>query len=186
MGDVLMNVIRGIERYLEEVLIVSILAAMVIVISLQVLLRFVFGTSLGWSEEFSRYCFIWLIFLGASYGVKKQRHIKIDAVLLLLNQRWKVAIGIAANALFLCLALFLFIFGGKIAVQIFQWGQLSPAMDINMGFVYLAAPIGMGIASIRIIQQIVLQYRHGLHHGLEREETDANSYPNANQAVGDK
>ncbi|WP_308215409.1 TRAP transporter small permease subunit [Sinobaca sp. H24] len=65
-----MKVLRYLDEHLEEVLLVIFTLTMVIVIGLQVFMRFVLSSSLGWSEELARYCFIWLVYIGISYGVK--------------------------------------------------------------------------------------------------------------------
>jgi TRAP-type C4-dicarboxylate transport system permease small subunit len=44
-------------------------------------------------------------------------------------------------------------------MKLLTWGQLSPALSLPIGFVYLAGPIGMGLTSIRLIQQIVQQVK---------------------------
>ena len=43
-------------------------------------MRYFFGNAIKWSEELARYIFLWQIWLGASYGVKKSKHIRIDII----------------------------------------------------------------------------------------------------------
>ena len=62
---------------------VILMSAIGLVLSFQVIMRYVFHSSLGWSEELARYMFVWLVFIGISYGAKVMRHIKIDAFLYL-------------------------------------------------------------------------------------------------------
>lgn len=138
---------------------VFLLSVMVIVISAQIMMRFILGSSIGWSEELARYCFIWLVFIGISYGVKKQRHISIDAIYRLLKGKQRVILHIIVNMLFLSFAVILLIYGGKISNQIYLWGQNSPALQINMGLVYMAAPVSMLLTSWRIIQQLLQHFR---------------------------
>ncbi|GAK07064.1 TRAP-type C4-dicarboxylate transport system, small permease component [Geomicrobium sp. JCM 19038] len=40
-----------------------------------------------------------------------------------------------------------------------SYGQSSPSLQIPMGIIYLAAPIGMGLTSIRLLQQMIKQVR---------------------------
>ena len=170
-----MKPIRWLNRYVEECMMVCLLSVMVVVISAQIIMRFILGSSIGWSEELARYCFIWLVFIGISYGVKKQRHISIDAIYRLLKGKQRVILHIIVNLLFLSFAVMLLIYGGKISTQIYLWGQSSPALQINMGLVYLAAPVGMLLTSWRIIQQLlqqihILRGREGLS---DAEQTSA-------------
>jgi len=117
------------------------------------------GNSLSWSEELGRYCFIWLVYIGISYGVKKQRHIKVDVMLLVLKDKGKLILSIISNILFLAFCMIVMKYGTDIALKLLGYGQKSPALHIPMGLVYLATPIGLGLASIRLIQNLIGQFR---------------------------
>ncbi|WP_093725617.1 TRAP transporter small permease [Terribacillus halophilus] len=169
-----MKPIRWLNRYVEECMMVCLLSVMVVVISAQIIMRFILGSSIGWSEELARYCFIWLVFIGISYGVKKQRHISIDAIYILLKGKQRVILHIIVNLLFLSFAVMLLIYGGKISTQIYLWGQSSPALQINMGLVYMAAPVSMLLTSWRIIQQLLQQF-HLLRSGEKLSDEEQTS-----------
>lgn len=154
-----MRVLKWFDDHIEEVFLVLFSVIMVSVIFVQVVMRYVFDNSLSWSEELARYCFIWLVYIGISYGVKKQRHIKVDVVLLLLKERGRLVFNILSNILFLFFCIFVIKYGSDIAFKLLEWGQKSPANQIPMGFIYLAAPIGMGLTAIRIIQNLIKQIK---------------------------
>ncbi|WP_053218272.1 TRAP transporter small permease [Virgibacillus senegalensis] len=162
-----MKILKWIDAHLEELLLVLISSVMVSVIFVQVIMR-IFGNSLSWSEELGRYCFIWLIYLGISYGVKKQRHIKVDVVLMLLKNKARIALNILANLLFLTFALFVVYYGKDIAVKLLEYGQQSPALHIPMGLVYMATPIGFGLTALRLIQNIIQEFLALLNRGRYR------------------
>jgi len=149
-----MKIIRWIDDHIEEVLLTFFSSLMVAVIFLQVVMR-QFDNSLSWSEELARYCFIWLVYMGISYGVKKQRHVKVDVVLLLLKQRGQIIVNIIANLLFMAFAIFVIRYGFDIANQLLSFGQKSPANQIPMGLIYMATPVGMGLTLIRLIQELI-------------------------------
>lgn len=154
-----MKVLKWFDEHFEETLLVIFSSIMVSVITLQVFMRHVMGSSLSWSEELARFCFIWLVYIGISYGVKKQRHIKVDVLLIILKGKQKLILNILANILFLGFAIFVIIYGYNISQQLLGWGQTSPALKIPMGLVYLASPVGMAFTSIRIIQQLIKQIK---------------------------
>lgn len=149
-----MKIIKWLDEYTEQFLLAILSSVMVIVIFIQVVLR-EFGNSLSWSEELARFSFIWLVYLGISYGVKKQRHIKIDIMLQILKGKQRVILTTLANVLFLVFALFVVFGGYSIADKLLTFGQKSPALQIPMGLVYMATPVGMGLTSIRLIQSII-------------------------------
>ena len=59
--------LQWLDENLEEVLLVIALAAMAVIMGIQVIARYIFGASLSWSEELTRYIFIWAGFLSVSY-----------------------------------------------------------------------------------------------------------------------
>ena len=52
----------------------------VIIMGIQVFMRYVLAKSLPWPEELTRYLFIWFVFLGISYGIRYNIHIKVDII----------------------------------------------------------------------------------------------------------
>ena len=74
------KVLHWLDENLEEFLLVVFLIAMTLIMGIQVLSRYVLGQSLSWSEEITRYLFIWSGFLSVSYCSKKCLSIKIETV----------------------------------------------------------------------------------------------------------
>ena len=56
---------------LLEFLVVACLVAMVIMVFGNVVLRYGFNSGISISDEMSRYCFIWLTYIGAMVAAKK-------------------------------------------------------------------------------------------------------------------
>lgn len=167
-----MKVIKWLDDHFEEYLLVLFSLVMVSVITLQVFMRFVLNSSLTWSEELARYCFVWLIYIGISYGVKKQRHIKVDVALALLKDKGKNILTLISNVLFLIFAIFVVIYGYDVAQSLLGFGQKSPSLSIPMGLVYLATPVGMGLTAIRLIQQIIQQIKSLFGDGEFKVKTE--------------
>lgn len=157
-----MKILHWLDRHIEEVFLVLFSAIMVAVIFLQVVMRQL-DNSLSWTEELARYCFIWLVYIGISYGVKKDRHIKVDVMLLVLKNKGKIILTIIANLLFIVFAIFVIRYGFDIAMQLLSFGQKSPANQIPMGLIYLATPVGMGLTLIRLVQNLVKHIKALMH-----------------------
>ena len=56
------------------------LFTIVICIFCQVVSRYAFGRPIVWVEEFSTYCFIWAVYMGAAYAMIKGRHIRVTTL----------------------------------------------------------------------------------------------------------
>ena len=83
------KLLHGIDEYLEEVLLVILLACMAVIMGIQVFCRYVLSMSLSWSEELTRYLFIWAGFLSISYCTKRCISIKIEQFVALFPKRGK-------------------------------------------------------------------------------------------------
>jgi TRAP-type C4-dicarboxylate transport system permease small subunit len=76
--------LRGYWRVLtaigavERVVGVSLIATIVLAITLQVGTRYFLGKPLVWVEELATYAFLWSVFIGAALGLKELRHIRIE------------------------------------------------------------------------------------------------------------
>ena len=63
--------LHWLDENLEEFLLVVMLAAMTLIMGIQIFSRYALGQSLSWSEEVTRFLFIWSGFLSVSYCSKK-------------------------------------------------------------------------------------------------------------------
>ncbi len=159
-----MKIIKWLDSNIERVILLVLFVAMTIITILQVFMRYVMQNSLSWSEEFARFCFIWLIYIGISYGVKRAKHIRVEAVLSLFERRGKLVINLIANILFLYFAIYATYYGFTIMNTIQSTGQVAPSLGVPMSIMYLGMPIGMLLTTIRIIQRSIYEiklYREG-------------------------
>ncbi len=161
-----MSILRWLDKHLEEYILVILSIFTVVVIFSQVVLRYIFSSSLPWSEEIARYAFIWMIYVGVSYGVKRQKHLSVDVITMLFNDRGKIIINIISNILFLIFALVITYYGIDIVGRI---TRESAALEIPMEYVYLALVVGMILTSIRLIQNIYKDYIKLKNNGDDTE-----------------
>ena len=150
-----MKVLRWLDEYFEEAVLVSSLVVTVGLIFMQVIMRYVFKNSLSWSEELARYIFLYQIWLGASYATKKKAHLRIEIIKSKFSGRKGVYFETAVMIIWLAFTVFLTVESFNLTKMIFIRGQLSPAMRMPMGFAYASVPIGAGLMSLRLIQNIV-------------------------------
>ena len=148
-----------LDNYLEMSIGVVLILAVSVILSIQVFMRYVMGSSLSWSEELSRYMFIWLIYLGISYGAKVMRQIKIDAGLYMFPKSLRPKIVILGDVVFLVFSVTVVIYSSKLVERQMMLDQTSPAMGIPMWFVYLAPTVGFGLTAIREIQTIIYRIK---------------------------
>lgn len=161
-----MKLLKFLDDNLEMYLCIALLSTMTSVLAVQVFMRYVMHDSLSWSEELARYLFVWLVYLGLSYGAKIMRHIKIEAALSLFPKKWRPSIVILGDCIFLGFAVFICISAYAIVKKQMILGQTSPAIGIPMWFLYSAPLVGFALAAFRQVQTI--KYRIG-RLGIEEE-----------------
>ncbi|MBQ0139212.1 MAG: TRAP transporter small permease [Kurthia sp.] len=152
-----MAIIRWIDENVERVSLLVLLIVMSVVIILQVFMRYAVSNSLSWSEELARFCFVWLIYIGISYGVKKAKHIRVEAVLSLFKRKGKYIINMISYVLFLFFAVYAVYYGFSIYSAIKETGQLAPSLGISMSIMYLGMPVGMVLTCIRLVQRMYIE-----------------------------
>jgi TRAP-type C4-dicarboxylate transport system permease small subunit len=128
--------------------VIAILAAMASMVFANVALRFLTDQSILWVEEVSRYLMIWLTFLGAGLVLRYGGHIGIDTLQDRLP-RQAAWIRVAIFAVMLVFFVVMLWLGARYAA--FTWGQTTPVMQIPIGAVYLAMPIGFALMIVHLM-----------------------------------
>jgi TRAP-type C4-dicarboxylate transport system permease small subunit len=131
----------------NRALVIVLLAAMAVMVFANVALRFLTDHSILWAEEASRYAMVWLTFLGAGLVLRYGGHIGIDT---LERNLPRIAPAIRA-AIFLLLAMFfcvMIVVGIRYAIL--TWGQTTPVLEIPIGAVYLAMPVGFALMLVHL------------------------------------
>ena len=100
--------------------------------------RYAFNFSLAWSEEASRFVFIWVILIGSVLANERWEHMNLD----LLVQRFPGRAGksIQLTAQLVMLAVLGFIIRGGLIVTFENLSWESPALEIPYGLVYSVVP----------------------------------------------
>ncbi|WP_419167715.1 TRAP transporter small permease [Candidatus Palauibacter sp.] len=124
----------ALETYAVGILVIAVCD----VVLLQVLMRYLFAYPNPWSEEVSRFCFIWMSLLGASLAVAHRAHFRFDQVTERLPPRAKRAVETFAGAVVLVFALLLIATG--IALMDLTMGERSAALNLPVALVYAAVP----------------------------------------------
>lgn len=148
MRKLLGQIDRNGERYLMLVFYCFI----VFVIVIEVVRRFVLDFSSLWGEEAARYAFIYLGWVGASYGVKQRAHIRFDVMLHILPARshgYLYLFGEACTLVFAGFALYWSL--DTISTQL-QFGSLAPALRISQVWFEAAVPLGFSMMTVRLVQ----------------------------------
>jgi TRAP-type C4-dicarboxylate transport system permease small subunit len=154
--------VKGVRKFLddlEENLLLLLLSVSVVVIFMQVVMRYVFQSSLSWSEELGRYIFIWFTWLGTGYAVRRRRHLRIEIMSDLFGERGRLVLEILAMIVWCAFSVFLVDKGFVITAMVWRRGQLTAAMEIPTALAYAAIPVGSALMALRLVDEIIRSVR---------------------------
>ncbi|MBA2963506.1 MULTISPECIES: TRAP transporter small permease [Ramlibacter] len=131
-------------------LVLAAMAAMVVVVSAQVALRYGLNRSLDWADEIGRLGFVWSVFLAIPLGVREGSHIGID----LLVDKLPAAAGAQlrrAGAL-LATVLMALIAWAAVRVSLEQWDELMSTVDLSVGWFIVPVAIGAALSALHLLR----------------------------------
>ena len=144
----------------EELVVCFVLLEMAILTFVQVVMRYLFGTSLTWAEEILRYQLCFVAFMGADIGLHYGAHLKAEIINLLVKGSRGRAI---LNAfVFLMIFIFCFVFGYygfSMVLKVAATGQLTAATRIPKFYIYLPIPLGALFMCFRSAAYFVRELR---------------------------
>lgn len=149
----LLSLLLGVTKI--SIIVISVL--MVTVTLAQVIFRYVLEAPLPWSEELARYCFVWLVFLGGAVGLARGIHLGVD----LLVNRMPVKMQRAMSSI---TSIFIAVFAGSVVYASFpvikmNMLQRSPALGVQMSWIYIAIPISMCLIILICVERIWFSMR---------------------------
>ena len=136
---------------LEEGAISLLLAAMTLLVFVEVVFRFGFGVGIHWAQELTLLLSGWMVMFGVSYGIKVGSHIGVDALVKLFPSHVRRAVAVVA--IVLCLVYCgLFLFG--------SWAYLGKLKSVGIHLEDIPVPkwiansilfVGMAMMAVRLL-----------------------------------
>lgn len=151
------NVLRILNGF-EKAFVTISMVVMVILIFLQVFTRYVMGDAMSWTEEASRYIFIWLIFLSVGIAFVEKKHIAIDIIMDRLPKTAQRVLQQFVYILLMGVSVFLLVQGLSLVEQMQTFNQKSANLQLPMWIVYAALPVGFFFAILRLVQASIHLY----------------------------
>ncbi|MDX2260545.1 MAG: TRAP transporter small permease [Gemmatimonadales bacterium] len=149
----------GLNRLLEGAIAI-LLAGMVVNVVWQVFTRFVLRTPSSFTEELARYSMIWLGLLGAAYCAGKRSHLALDLLQQRLHGTSRRTLDVVIQGCLLGFALAVMVGGGgRLVWIILELGQTSAALQVKLGYVYLAVPVSGVLIAAYALMDLVTAWR---------------------------
>ncbi len=132
------RIIAWYHRLLTRLMVATV-AILIIPVTLQIISRYTeLIPSWIWTEELSRFLFIWMVMLGAMIGIREHSHFEVD-VWPDLGAKPTALLRIVSNIFVLVFAL-VFVWWGIQFVR-FGWDQLSELAELPMPWIFMAWPL---------------------------------------------
>jgi C4-dicarboxylate transporter DctQ subunit len=138
-----------LNEHFEEVFLILTLGTMAVLIFSQTAMRFTFRKTPAWTQELAQFIQVYFVYLGASYAIRKNAHIRLTFVTKILAKRLHNAFDILSHLFFFVFCIILIYWNIK------SFNQVSAAMQIPMFIPYLALPIGGILMAMRLVQKII-------------------------------
>ncbi|HWT79527.1 MAG TPA: TRAP transporter small permease [Candidatus Methylomirabilis sp.] len=103
-----------------------------------VIARYIFNNPIQWAEEFSRYAFIWVVFMGAAVCTKRKRHIAIDSLVLVLPRRIQTYFHVLVDLFILGLMVVIVYYGSILTISA---TNTTATLKVPQYIVYIVVPI---------------------------------------------
>lgn len=124
-------------------------SAIVCVVIAAVVFRYGLNSSLVWGEELARYLAVWLVFLGLGCAHRRSEHVAVTSVLGRIPGIGTALAGRIGELVSLIFCLAIMGFGAQATAANFARHQVSPALHIEIAWIYLAIPVGFGVLALQ-------------------------------------
>jgi TRAP-type C4-dicarboxylate transport system permease small subunit len=134
-----MQKILGLIDRLLHFLLGATLLLLIVPVSLQIFSRFTeIIPRYMWTEEMSRFFFVWLVMLGATLGVRERLHFDVDFLPTLSARATHILLRLSQTAMLIFSGVIVY---WGIEFTQFGWNQTSELADMPMWWLFIAWPI---------------------------------------------
>ncbi|WP_162805781.1 TRAP transporter small permease [Sporosarcina sp. PTS2304] len=151
---------KWLDRNFEPILIAILFYVMTTIVTVQVILRFVFNSGFSWAEELARFLFVWLMYFSISYATRNNAHIRITFLVDKLNEKAVKVMAVIVDLLFILFAVVIFISAWKICQSVAEFQDKAVTLNVSMNILYGAGFIGFGLMIIRLVQGLIWKVKN--------------------------
>ena len=155
------RILTFLDEHLEKVLCGSFLLLLVACLGAQIYMRYIFRSGLTWTEELSRFAFVWTIYLGISLAAKQQQHVRVTAQYLLIPERLRPYMWLASDLVWVIFNIVFTVQGIGLVQHALQFPETTPSLGWSAAYIYTIIPIGFILMTLRIFQLYCRGYKAG-------------------------
>ena len=168
-----MNILKKIYDNFEEGMCAIMLGAMILCLIGQVSVRMTLGSSIAWTEELSRYTFLWSVYLGAALVAKRGGHVRVTAQFLWMSDPWRLGIRIFTDLIWICGLIFVAFNSLPVIEEAFEFPEMSATMHFAKAWVECIIPFCFVLVCWRIVSDYYVRWKEHNLFSLVRFEEQA-------------
>ncbi|SJN59556.1 2,3-diketo-L-gulonate TRAP transporter small permease protein YiaM [Vibrio ruber DSM 16370] len=172
-----MDKLIGVINRGLSIFCIGLSSVLVICVVWQVFSRYVLNTPSTTTDELARFLFIWVGLMGAAYTLGQKRHLAIELLEQILekNPAKHSILRLVINAISIIFASVIMVYGGgKLMLHVLETGQISPALSLEMGYVYAAIPLSGIFMLIYLTTDFLTNLRTLMCSKSHKEDSVAN------------
>ena len=150
--------LKTIFKHFEEILCSVFLVTMILLVIVNVFLRYLFNYSIFWAEEVATICFVWCVFIGASATYKHKMDMGIDVLITRASPKIERSIRFAVDVILL--AINGYIFYMAIVFTNIAWLKPTAVLGISSAAVNSALIVGFGLITMHTLRFIYRDISH--------------------------
>ncbi|MDZ7372951.1 MAG: TRAP transporter small permease [candidate division KSB1 bacterium] len=148
--------IRGYLDHVLEGLVALAMGVLVVDVTWQVITRFVIRRPSSWTEELATFLLIWVGLLGSAVALRRGAHLGIDFFVNRMKPRNRLITELVVFSSVAAFSLTVLVGGGTELVRTtLSTGQVSPALRVQMGYVYLAVPVSGVFLALYSVESLI-------------------------------
>lgn len=148
-----MKALRALDG-LEQLISNLCLAALVVTLGLQIVFRFVLGLGLSWSEEVSRFLFIWFVYISASFAARAGTHVRVTVFVGLFPPAARQAVRITADLIWIGFNAIVVVSGVLLFQRMLKYPVYSTSLMLPLAWLYLVIPVAHALMIVRILGRL--------------------------------
>lgn len=145
----------------EEFFCAFSMGIMVACLMIQVGVRWATGSGMAWTEELSRYSFLWTVFIGAALVAKHGSHVRITAQFMLMPVKARLVFRFFTDLMWIGFNLYFAWLSWQVIYGGLSFPEYSPVLGIVRGYVEMIIPLGFVLMSWRIVEGYIKRWRQG-------------------------
>ncbi len=174
------KIFKWLDINFEPTVMTVLFYAITMLITLQVILRFVFSTGFSWGEEVARFLFVWLMNFSIAYATRNQRHIKITYIINMFSVKVQKIFLILSDMVFLIFSSLIFMAAIRVCQAAIKYADMAVTIEVSLNVVYGAGVVGYALIVIRLIQTLIWKIRN-FDAEMDRYENRGGSYTGADK-----